>query len=383
MQRNSASSDRTVNYILILAAVVVLLFLLHRIRAILPLFAVGMLLAYLLDPIVDELESRGWSRSAASIISFGFFLLLFAAVVIAIAPLIISQVQSFIEECIPPHGRYYALASKLLEKIGEDSSSNPFYAYALQALNSFSKQLGEFILERIKWAVTSIGSLLSIMLLPIITYYSLQVIDPLRQRVLALIPVEYRAEVVTLLHETGKLIGRYFRGYMLLCICVGLTDGIILWLMSFIFGNDYAAAVGFFAGITYSIPYLGAIGSALLALFVGYLTSEHYQLWAALCSAGAVTVVNQIFDWLIMPRVIGQRVGLPPLVAIFAVMAGSVMFGIVGMIIAVPLAGCIKLALMQFVPKLFEPIEAQRDAKHVKGELPDASNALDDQRAQF
>ncbi|MCS7253196.1 MAG: AI-2E family transporter [Armatimonadota bacterium] len=357
MQRNSASSSYMINQILILIALVIFLFLLYRIRVILPLFAAGMLLAYILDPIADELESRGWSRSAASLISFVFFLLLFVAAVIAIVPLVISQVQSFIEECIPPHGRYYRFAVELLKRIEESNpSQNPFLAYALQALSSFSKQLGEFILGRIRWAVTSLGSLLSILLLPIITYYSLQIIDPLRQRVLALIPVRYRAEVVTLLHETGKLIGRYFRGYMLLCVCVGIIDGVILWLMSFIFHNDYAAAIGFTAGITYSIPYIGAVGSAILAFIVGYLTSEHYQLLAALFSAGVITVVNQIFDWLIMPKVIGQRVGLHPLIAIFAVMAGSVMFGIVGMIIAVPLAGCIKLALMQFAPKLFEPI---------------------------
>jgi predicted PurR-regulated permease PerM len=58
-----------------------------------------------------------------------------------------------------------------------------------------------------------------------------------------------------------------------------------------------------------------------------------------------------------MPKVVGQKVGLPPIVAIFAVMAGSVAFGVLGMIIAVPLAGCIKLALMQFMPKLFEQPE--------------------------
>jgi len=363
--RNSASSDRAVNHIVILVAVAVLLFLLYRLRAILPLFIVGMLLAYLLDPIVDELESRGWSRSMASLISFSFFLLLFAAVVIAIAPLVISQVQSLIEECMPPHGRYYMFAIKLLKRIEENGSSNPFIAYALQALGSLSKQIGEFMLERIKWAVTSIGSLLSVLLLPFITYYWLQVIDPLRQRVLALIPVEHRAEVVTLLHETSKLIGRYFRGFMLMCICVGFVDGILLWIISFIFGNDHAAAIGFFAGITYSIPYFGTIGSTILALFVGYLTSEHYRIWAALCSAGVIVIVNQVFDWLIVPKVIGQRVGLPPLVAIFSVMAGSVMFGIVGMIIAVPLAGCIKLALMQFAPKLFEPV-GESDKGHAE-----------------
>lgn len=355
--RRDAPIEFHTNQLLILISIAICLFFLYRIRAILPLFISSMLLAYILDPIADELERRGWKRNTASLISFIFFLLIFAAAVLAIAPLVISQVQSFIEECIPPNGRYYILAIKLLKQLEEsDNLQNPLLPYAIQALESFSKQLGDFILGRIKWLLTSIGSVLSILLLPIITYYSLQIIDPLRQRVYALIPPQYRAEVTTLLRETGKLVGRYFRGYILLCVCVGAVDGIALWLVSFIFGNDYSAAIGFIAGLTYSIPYIGTIGSTALAFLVGYLTSDSNQLLTGLISGGIIVVVNQIFDWLVMPKVIGQRVGLPPLVAIFAVMAGSVMFGIVGMIIAVPLAGCIKLALMQFFPGLFEPI---------------------------
>lgn len=334
------------------------LLFIYRIRAILPLFAAGFLLAYLLDPIVDQLESRGWSRNVAALITFSFFLTLFAIVILTIAPLIISQAQTLIEECMPPNGRYYIIAVKFIKQLEKNNASqNPFLAYAAQVLNSFSKQVGDFVLGRIKWAVTSIGSIISLLLLPIVTYYSLQVIDPLRQRFFSLLPPQYRAELTALLQETGKLIGRYFRGYMLLCVCVGVVNATLLWLLSFFFGNSYAIAIGFFSGITYSIPYFGTIASTLFAFAVGYLTSHHHNILAAILSSSVIIVVNQVFDWLVMPKVVGQKVGLPPIVAIFAVMAGSVAFGIIGMIVAVPLAGCIKLALMQFVPKLFEQPE--------------------------
>lgn len=334
------------------------LFFIYRIRAILPLFVAGFLLAYLLDPIVDQLESRGWSRNVAALIAFSFFLLLFAIIVLTIAPLIISQAQALIEECMPPNGRYYIIAVNFIKRLEENNASqNPLLAYASQVLNSFSKQVGDFILERIKWAVTSIGSIISLLLLPIVTYYSLQVIDPLRQRIFSLLPPQHRAELTALLRETGKLIGRYFRGYMLLCACVGIVNSFLLWLLSLYFGNKYAIAIGFFSGITYSIPYFGTITSTLLAFAIGYLTSNHHNMLTAILSSGVIIVVNQVFDWLVMPKVVGQKVGLPPIVAIFAVMAGSVAFGVLGMIIAVPLAGCIKLALMQFMPKLFEQPE--------------------------
>ncbi len=175
-------------------------------------------------------------------------------------------------------------------------------------------------------------------------------------------PAEYREPLSELTREVGQLVGRYVRGYIVLCFAVGAAETFFLLICRWLFGIDYVLAVGIFGGATYAIPYFGALLTTLIGGLVAYTTAQHQQILCAVIVAIGLTVINQAFDWLIMPRVVGRQVGLHPLTVLFAVMAGGTMFGIWGMLLAVPIAGAVKLALQILFPRHFAPMTEEANA---------------------
>jgi predicted PurR-regulated permease PerM len=112
--------------------------------------------------------------------------------------------------------------------------------------------------------------------------------------------------------------------------------------------------LGLLAGATYPVPWVGQAASAGAAFFFGLVTADQHALLAALICAVVVIAINQLADIVVMPKIVGGQVGLHPLLILFAVMAGLQLFGLVGMVIAVPLAASLRIALRRWIPVLPE-----------------------------
>jgi len=345
-------------------AILVLLtiFFLWQIRSILPLFLFGFFIAYLLDPLVDRLEERGFSRTGGTVVVFSVFFLAALGLGLILVPPLIDQVSSLISAFLPPKGRYYLLAVQGIEFIEEKVLKGEIPAFWEQAIQRVLEQLGNFLLAKLQGAISTLTGLFSLVILPFIVFFGLQVVDPLRERIRWWVPAEYREPLSELTREVGQLVGRYVRGYIVLCFAVGAAETFFLLICRWLFGIDYVLAVGIFGGATYAIPYFGALLTTLIGGLVAYTTAQHQQILCAVIVAIGLTVINQAFDWLIMPRVVGRQVGLHPLTVLFAVMAGGTMFGIWGMLLAVPIAGAVKLALQILFPRHFAPMTEEANA---------------------
>jgi predicted PurR-regulated permease PerM len=209
------------------------------------------------------------------------------------------------------------------------------------------------------------------------------VIDPLRQGAAALVlSPQQSQDVDAIVARVNRMLGSYVRGLVAVSALAGVVTGLALWGVGLYFGTRYALVIGLLAGVTYAVPWLGQTVSAGAALLAGLATADHHSILAGLVSAGLVVAINQISDNLVMPRIVGRQVGLHPLAVLFALMAGFQLWGLVGLIVAVPIAAAIRIALHRWVPTLPEDEEeetsdwAGRSAKGCVGSLARRQTSL-------
>ncbi|MCS7266077.1 MAG: AI-2E family transporter [Armatimonadetes bacterium] len=345
------------------------IFFLWQIRSILPLFFVGFFIAYLLDPLVDRLEERGFSRTGGTVVVFSVFFLVAVGLGLMLLPPLIEQLAALISSFLPPKGHYYLLVLQAIDFVEAKVLREEVPPFLEQALQRVSEQLGNFLLARLQGAISTLTGLFSLIILPFIIFFALQIVDPLRQRLSWWIPAEYREALADLVSEIGQLVGRYVRGYFVLCFAVGLVETVFLSVCRWFFGINYVLAIGILGGATYAIPYFGALLTTIAGGLAAYTTAQQHPILCTIVVMVGLTVINQSFDWLVMPRVVGKQVGLHPLTVLFAVMAGGTMMGVLGMLMAVPIAGAVKLMLETLFPRHFVPVtEAKNAVKMTAGD---------------
>lgn len=346
----------------LIAFILLVIFFLWQVRSILPLFVIGFFIAYLLDPLVDRLEERGFSRTGGTIVIFTVFLLLTIGLGFMLVPPLLDQLIALISSFLPPKGRYYLLVLEVIEFVETKVLKDEIPPLLEQALQRTLEQLGNFLLARLQSAISTLTGLFSLIILPFIVFFALQIVDPLRQQLRWWVPAEYREPLAGLISEIGQLVGRYVRGYILLCFAVGAVDTLFLAICRWYFGMNYVLAIGILGGATYAIPYFGALLTTIAGGLAAYTTAQQHPILCAIVVMVGLVLINQGFDWLVMPRVVGRQVGLHPLTVLFAVMAGGTMMGILGMLLAVPIAGSVKLVLQTLFPKHFTLVTGTENA---------------------
>ncbi|NUQ00523.1 MAG: AI-2E family transporter [Armatimonadetes bacterium] len=363
--------------ILLLAAV-------HHFRAILPPFVVPLILAYLLDPILDRLEHEGFSRVRAILLVYVVVMLLLGVATVVVVPPLTKQVGDLVSPIMAEGGIDVETIQGMIEnqeKLRKGLSKTLLSAgvpaawverlednYAQLRINERLQSALRWIAEQLQrtamWLAGQVSGLLWLLLLPITLYYFMRDFDPLRRRLYFLVPPDKRIAVAGLAGSINDALGRYLRGYALLSLMVGIVLTTILLILTPIFDFKYGLFLGLLAGSTYFIPYIGSFTSVLLAVLAIYFTGGH-----SLVEAGVAWLilqgVNSLFDNVISPRVIGGSVGLHPLLVMFALLAGGADFGLLGVILATPVAVCIKIVLEYFVPRLAAPIPADETPEAV------------------
>lgn len=191
------------------------------------------------------------------------------------------------------------------------------------------------------------------------SYYFLRDYDPLRRRLLYLFPAQHQPLVADLSGQISRVLGGYLRGQLTVCLIVTILTTGALYLCSLIFGLPYWLFLGLFAGLLSLVPYLGMPISTLVATLIALLTAG----WgAAIAVPIAMVVINVLSDQVISPRVIGPQVGLHPLLMILAMLAGARLFGILGLVLAAPVVGSVKVVMVHFFPRLTEPLPKEAAA---------------------
>ncbi len=328
-------------------------------------FAVGLVLALLLDPLADNLMKRGLSRMAASGIVFGVFLFLIVGIGYLSIPALIGQATSLAQ-----NGPTYIAGLHDSAKHFVDTH-HKIGPIKVPAFNQMTSQITARASEFLQRAGGSIGTFLigsatfvvQLVLTLIIAFYFLVDIDRLRARLFYLAPEKWRGMMGHIGSDIGGVFSDYLRGLLIVCALYGVTTIGLLYGLSLFHHSlaQYALLVGAAAGVLYAVPYLGSFTTALVTFIVAFAaaTGDHQSgLAFGGIAVAATLVVNQVFDNVVTPRVVGGGVGLHPILALFALVIGGELFGIAGMLLSVPIAGSIQAILFRLFPRLTKPTPA-------------------------
>ena len=321
------------------SAAVLLLWLLAPVLA--P-FIAALVLAYALAPAVQALESRRVPRAVAVLVVEVLLGLSLLALVLLVLP-ILSQELPALREQIP------ALAKAANDKV------SPWLAQYGVHMRLDPASIKAFVLKYLdanieEWLATVLSSariggsfLLAVVgnavLLPVVLFYLLNDWASLVQRVHALVPPAVRDSVSGFLQECDATLGQYLRGQLLVMGALAVYYSAGLAIARF----DLALPIGVFTGLAVFIPYLGFGLGLLLALLAGLLQFPGFY------GVGAVAVVfgvGQLLEsFVLTPRFVGERIGMSPLMVIFALLAFGHLFGFVGVLVALPLSAVAAVAV--------------------------------------
>lgn len=331
--------------------------------AVLTPFVVGLVLALLLDPLADQLMHRGVGRSAAAGIVFGVFLLLFAGIGWLTVPALIAQAGNLAQNgpgyvhSLQIHTDTFLAAHP---KIGPFKLPSTFQTMTAQLSDRASAYVQEAGGKVVGFLVGSATVLIQFILTLIIAFYLLVDIDRLRARLLFLAPEGWRAKIGQMGSDIGGVFSDYLRGLLIVCALYGVTTIALLYGLSIFHHSlmQYALLVGAAAGVLYAVPYLGAFSIALATFIVSFMaaTADHQSglAFGGVALLGTL-LLNQVFDNVVTPRVVGGGVGLHPVLALFSLVIGGEMFGLWGMLLSVPIAGSIQAILFRLYPRFTQP----------------------------
>ena len=322
----------------------VVLWLVGLLAPVLTPFVLGALLGWLGDPLVDRLVARGRSRSAAVTLVFTGMVLALLVGLVLLVPMLERQVVTLFESLPGYRGWFVGTALPWLEaRTGLELMSwlDPARLIALarqhweQAGGAAATVLG--YLSRSGFAL--LAWLANIVLLPVLTFFFLRDWDLLVARVASLVPRDSLPTVTRLAKESDAVLGGFLRGQLLVMLILGVFYGVGLWLV----GLDLGLLIGLIAGLLTFVPYLGPASGIVLGVLAAL---AQYGDWPHVAGVLAVFGVGQVVEtYLLTPKLVGDRIGLHPMAVIFAVMAGGVLFGFLGMLLALPVAAVANVLL--------------------------------------
>jgi predicted PurR-regulated permease PerM len=341
------------------------------VRDLLVPFVIAFFLAALLDPVVTRAQQHGRSRawSVGSI-----YLLVFALIVLAllwVVPRALSQMQQFAgnvqtySQSLTGYADNWYAKHKWLRTLGMHSPPSKFINDKSGPVSAVTKQA----LDTLKGTILAFtGRVLWLIIIPLSLFYFLLEYQTLRARLLFFVPVRHRSGVDRMSQEVVEIFSDYIRSLAIVCACYGVTAAVLFYLL----GLKFALFLGLAAGVLYAVPYVGPVigisTAGIIALTMGpmavlgtlmTLPPAGYAVLVVVC----YVAMHVTYDYGITPRVVGGSVGLHPLVNIFALMCGATLFGIWGMLLAVPVAASIQMLLVYFFPKLAEkPVLPTADA---------------------
>ncbi|MGN6747798.1 MAG: AI-2E family transporter [Xanthobacteraceae bacterium] len=332
----------------VLAALVALLWLLSPI--LLP-FVLGMAIAYVLDPLANQLSKRGVSRLLAAVLILGGFVVALALLVLLIAPVLVQQVSAFIDSAPAYAVRLEAFVS---------DPGHPWIKRIIgDNLTGADKSLGDLINQAVGYLTAFLGSLwvkgqalISIFSLlvitPVVAFYLICDWDRMVVAIDRLVPLPQRETVRRLGREIDATIAAYVRGQTGVCLILGSYYATGLTFA----GLSFGVLIGVISGLISFIPYVGSLTALILSL--GVALAQFAPDWTRIVIVAGIVLFGQFLEGNVLaPKLVGESVGLHPVWLIFALFAFGYLFGFVGLLLAVPLAAgfgvLIRFALARYL----------------------------------
>jgi len=302
-------------------------------------FVAAALLAYMGDPLADRLQKLKMPRTLAVVAVFLTTFVVLALLIVLVGPLIKSQVGALFQ-ALPDIARQVEqvwlpnILGWMNVEAGDDVGIGAFLARYSDMVGNWS---GKILLGVTKSGGALAAAVLSLFLIPILTFYLLRDWDSILAHVGALVPESQRDTIFRLARETDDVLSGFLRGQLLVMTALAMIYSAGLGLV----GLKFAIAIGVVSGLVSFVPYLGFVfGITLAGLTVAL---EPNPLWQLVGVVVTFTLAQFIEGSVLTPKLVGDRIGLHPVIIIFAVAAGGQLFGFFGILLALPAAAVLSV----------------------------------------
>lgn len=348
-------------------ATVALIAFIFLFRSILLPFVAGMAIAYLLDPVADWFEGRGFSRLMATLTIAVLALLVIALGLVLIVPLLIEQLFGLIEALRPyipetlrtlfglAEEDYQAISALLTPSSEADLATRSALLPAEMSFDAIIAWLGTINVDAVRAFIEAnagtmaallgrvfdqgaavFGVISTLVITPIVALYMLYDWDRLVARGDELLPRDHADTIRDLLTKINKVLSGFIRGQFVLALILGAFYAIALTAV----GLNFGLLIGLGAGLLSFIPYIGSVTGFVVSAGVA-LVQFWSEPWWIVAVAGIFAFGQFVEGNFLQPKIVGDATGLHPIALFFALLAFGSLFGFVGLLIAVPLAASI------------------------------------------
>ncbi len=338
---------------------------------------VGMVTAYLLDPIIDRFEARGWKRTWAILFSLTIFLAVIVLGILLLIPYVVrelSDLGSNLDLWAKNFGQQMAgLEHWIEEKTGKTVPLG--WSEMAEELPKLMDKIPAGALDPIggaaQWAVGWFGGLVGFAvvwgLYPIFTFFFLRDFDRMKAETFELVPFRWRRGLLDHYLAIDKKIAQFLRGQFLLCCILAALYATGLGVFTDV---PLGVLIGVVAGLLFIIPYFGTILGVIAATVMAFV--EFGISWEIL-KVWAVFGVVQAFEGAVLtPKIVGDSVGLHPVFVMLALVVGANLFGFLGILLAVPVVAGAQVVLGTLVARYrdTEWFQREREGAPTREDLP-------------
>lgn len=291
---------------------------------------VGMVLAYLVRPLVDRLQGLGIGRIPAILVTFVLFF---------------GGISLLVTYLVPFAGGQLNELSQLVSAEALGNAAEAIEEWLIQFIPLQKGEIQEAVATSIQMLfqgdrITQIASSLvsvftdifyAVLVIPFVMFFVLKDGTSLRRSLLHLVPNRYYEVTLAVVEKVETNVGRYFRGLLVQCVSIATVAAVALWFA----GLEYAVAVGIFAGLANTIPYFGPLMGFIAGTLVGVAQTGNFSLVPGVLIAMSITqVADNVF---FQPLIFSRAAQTHPLIILFVVLIGAQLAGIIGMLLAIPL----------------------------------------------
>jgi len=324
---------------IVVAVLVVALF--YRIRDLLFPFVFAGIVAFILLPLVQYLEKKRVNRVVAILI---IYIIVFSVLGVSLAfliPVAITQIFRFVE-ALPEYTlqvqNFIVFLESTYEQVSLPQNLRVIIDRKILQVEVFFINTAENLIERVFGIYRHV---INILIMPIFTFYILKDTNMIEGAFYDLFSDASKARARRFMVDLNRVMRQFFRGQFTVVIILAVVYTSVYSIM----GVRYALLFGIFSGLANVVPYLGPTLATILPMSIALFTSVELAVGVLIISV----IIQQIEGNIITPRILGSRVELHPLIIILAVLAGGRLFGLGGMLFAIPMAGTIKVVIRHFI----------------------------------
>jgi predicted PurR-regulated permease PerM len=319
------------------------LWVLYSLLGVLAPFIIAYLIAYILNPLVSSLERKGMPRWASSLLTVGVLISVVVGILLFVMPLLVSQFQGLMNSLgtLVADVRDLISSGRLFTAMQEYGIPVERVQEAIRTqLTPRLESILASLFEGVFGVVSSMSSValqvINAVIIPFLAFYLLKDFPVLSERFYRFFPSGNRGRVRAVMGRVDGIMGRYFRG----AIVVALIQGTISATVLFLLGVQYALMLGVMTAILNFIPYLGLVTSLVVAVAVAMFSGE--PVVTKVLGVIILYLSQKLLEATVLsPKIVGAQVGLHPVVLILCLMVFGYFLGFVGLLIAVPVTALI------------------------------------------